>query len=749
MGATHSVIDIRNANLHNLQTGSFAIPKEKIVVIDGASGSGKTSLLIGILAEISRRRVEQAKIISRNLLLNLILEDKELGKVTGLPPVVECNKILPLSKSDTIASSLNLEVLVNELWSDYGVRICPQCGEELIELPDQDYVDKLIQEHSNSLIAITCQLPAKIIGKDPVASTLLREGFSHLISSSGLIQINDLKPNINLYNLYPDAELVLDRLKPDLEKRLRILQALHLGLGLSSKNIHIYYIKDDRSSVEKISSFYQGSACLKCSYTGLHDIEQYFSFKLAAPHLEISLNNCKGVSELTEVEKTEIGQVMLADISLKFILEENVSAVYEKLCESSLKKSSLSKLLSSICKLNLENLKLLQTTQSLSTGELHRLKIAASTYQTNTRSLYVVDRASESLDQKTLSAVLDYLRKIVDEKNSLLIADQHPNTRLIADNSITLSSVHGSNESCVPKKDNSYTLDEKIVCSIVNKNLTLEFPANKLIALGGRSGIGKSRFLFDQLAPTASEKLKGTTFNEEKSFKLSLPDSIKRVTTLRLPAATSGLTIVASELELLAHFANFFAQTDNAKAFGYTKQSFLLNTRKKDTSLVCPACGGYGINEQSKICSECDGLRYNQESYSILWRDKSIAQLLDLSLGEAKEFIEILKDGKELSRLVDMLFIHYLRMSLPLKTISTGERIKIGLAKSFLTAKPDTLMLLEQPAQGFGEEETTAIVSICRKLNMKGVSIIAEEHNPYFLELCDAVVELNELWNLS
>ena len=743
MGEAAPTINVSQANQNNLQNLKLELLINKANLINGVTGSGKTSLTINTISKLSTLRHAQFKKLSKSALNSLSIINSTAGSITNLPPVIKVESKPTFSKNDSVASASKIETLLHDLYLTYGKRFCPRCRSEVRHKSESEFLSELKDNFFSKFIVVLCDLPNKILNKHVSVELLLKEGFSHLVEDDNLISLSDLNDSAFAEGL-PNYKLVLERTKVNEDNTSLISRAIHLGLGLNNK-VSICEFTKNTANTQLISTICKTPSCKSCDYISELDIRKIFNFKLHNNSTDPTLINCLGFKGLTGDSLSEALTIKLDNISFKELLENQVADSTLKLQNSETQNTLLINLFSTLTNLGLETIRPLRACNSLSSGELTRLIIALKSFKKTSGALYVFDRPSDSLSEKELELLIDLFRNKLKQNNSIIISDQHPCWEKFADKTITLGPKGGYEGGCITSMGKYERLSSvkstlntpAINCKFKTLNSKeLNIPTRKTIAVTGESASGKSRFLFDLLAPAfGSGKLNDIVLIE-------FPGSIDKISVVRLPQASTSRAFVANKLGLLRLFSEFYAQTDVARTRGYNWKNFQIGARDTKNSLVCENCSGEGRSSDEQICVVCKGKRYKPEINNFLWRSTSLSELLEFTIEQALHFIQITKNGKKLIDLASKLDISYLPLNRRLVDLSTGEAIKLNILNSLLNIKNKTLLLLEQPTQGLSARETKKFIALCNDLNQSEITVIAEEHNPYFIEMCDGVVEI-------
>lgn len=428
----------------------------------------------------------------------------------------------------------------------------------------------------------------------------------------------------------------------------------------------------------------------------------------------------------------------------------------------------------------LDYLTLDRSTMSLSGGEAQRIRLATQIGSGLTGVLYVLDEPSIGLHQRDNSRLLGTLTKLRDLGNTLIVVEHDEETIRAADYLVDIgpgAGVHGGKivaQGTVEDIENhpesltgAYLSKRKQILTpsvrregngkhleICNaylnnlKHITVKLPLGQLVCITGVSGSGKSTLINDLLhnsldhhfsrkvpAPKGIEEIKGL----EALDKFIVIDQSPIGRTPRSnPATYTGLFDVIRET---------FTLTTAAKTRGYKAGQFSFNVKGGR----CEACGGQGVNVISMNflpdvyvqCDICKGARYNRETLQVKYKEKTIADVLDMTIEEAMHFFENIPSAHaKLGMLVDV-GLGYVRLGQSAPTLSGGEAQRVKLATELARrATGKTLYLIDEPTTGLSFYDVHKLLDVMQRLVDKGNSIITIEHNLDVIRCADWVIDL-------
>ncbi len=417
---------------------------------------------------------------------------------------------------------------------------------------------------------------------------------------------------------------------------------------------------------------------------------------------------------------------------------------------------------------------------TLSGGEAQRIRLATQIGSGLTGVLYVLDEPSIGLHQRDNGRLLQTLTKLRDLGNTLIVVEHDEETiraadylvdigpgagvhggyitsqgnletLLNAEDSLTGAYLSGKRAIATPKQrreGNGRNLSLKNACRNNLQNIDVEIPLGKLVSVTGVSGSGKSTLVNDLLYPALQHQL---------TRKVPLPQGLNEVEGLNAvdkaividqsPIGRTPRSNPATYTGVFDVIREVFTQTIEAKARGYKAGQFSFNVKGGR----CEACGGQGVNviEMNFLpdvyvqCEVCKGARYNRETLQVLFKDKSIADVLNMTAEESLEFFtNIPRAVNRLQTLVDV-GLGYVRLGQPATTLSGGEAQRVKLASELSRrATGKTLYLIDEPTTGLSFYDVHKLLDVLQRLVDKGNSILVIEHNLDVIRCCDWVIDL-------
>jgi excinuclease ABC subunit A len=417
---------------------------------------------------------------------------------------------------------------------------------------------------------------------------------------------------------------------------------------------------------------------------------------------------------------------------------------------------------------------------TLAGGEAQRIRLATQIGSGLTGVLYILDEPSIGLHQRDNTRLLETLIRLRDLGNTVLVVEHDLETMEAADylidigpgagkhggevvaqgtpkqvaanpNSVTGQYLSGAREIAVPKKRRPG--DGRVV-TIVDatennlKNVTVDVPLGQLVCITGVSGSGKSTLINDILSTALSQHFYGAKENPGKHKEILGLEHLNKVISIdQSPIGRTPRSNPATYTGMFTVIRDLFAAVPEAKARGYQGGRFSFNTKGGR----CETCSGDGVLKIEMnflpdvyvTCDECKGKRYNKETLEVLYKGKSIAEVLDMTVEEALSFFENIPAVKSKLQVLNDVGLGYMHIGQPATTLSGGEAQRIKLATELSRrATGKTMYILDEPTTGLHFEDVTRLLHVLQALVDKGNSIVIIEHNLDVIKCADWLIDM-------
>ncbi|MGL4819935.1 MAG: excinuclease ABC subunit UvrA [Bacilli bacterium] len=508
---------------------------------------------------------------------------------------------------------------------------------------------------------------------------------------------------------------------------------------------------------EQMEQYMRTQDCPTCG--GYRLKEEALSVKVVGRHIgqltEMSIGKCVAFFETIELTSK---QQAIAQLILKEIIER----------------------LSFLQNVGLDYLTLARAAGTLSGGEAQRIRLATQIGSRLTGVLYILDEPSIGLHQRDNDRLISTLKNMRDLGNTLIVVEHDEDTMLAADYLIDIgpgAGIHGgqvvsagtpehvmndaqsltgaylSGRKFIPIPDERRTGDGRIV-SVIGatennlQNVSVDFPLSTFMAVTGVSGSGKSTLVNEILYKALAARLYRTkdrpgAFKEVKGL-----EYIDKVVDIdQSPIGRTPRSNPATYTGVFDDIRDVFASTNEAKVRGYKKGRFSFNVKGGR----CEACRGDGIIKIEMHflpdvyvpCEVCHGKRYNRETLQVMYKGKTIADVLGMTVEDAAAFFENLpKIHRKLQTLLDV-GLGYISLGQPATTLSGGEARRVKLASELHRRSTGrTIYILDEPTTGLHVHDIARLLEVLQRLVDQGETVLVIEHNLDVIKAVDHIIDL-------
>ncbi len=429
----------------------------------------------------------------------------------------------------------------------------------------------------------------------------------------------------------------------------------------------------------------------------------------------------------------------------------------------------------------LDYLTLARGSTTLSGGESQRIRLASQIGSGLTGVLYVLDEPSIGLHQRDNERLLGTLRRLKSLGNTVLVVEHDEDAIRAADHVIDMGPAAGVNggqviaqgtPAEVEANPNSITgaylsgrrsiplpevrrpLDPKRLLTLVGatgnnlKNVTASFPLGAFTCITGVSGGGKSTLVVDTLFKAVSRRLMGSGEVPAPYQKIDGLEQLDKIIDIdQSPIGRTPRSNPATYTDLFAPIRDWFAELPDSRARGYKSGRFSFNVKGGR----CEACSGDGLIKIEMhflpdvfvTCDVCKGRRYNRETLEVKFREKSIADVLDMSVDEALPFFSAVPRIHERLSILARVGLGYVKLGQQATTLSGGEAQRIKLAKELARrATGRTIYILDEPTTGLHFEDVRKLLEVLHTLVDQGNTILVIEHNLEVIKTADWIIDM-------
>ena len=792
-------IIIKGAKVHNLKNIDLELPKNKLIVFTGVSGSGKSSLAFDtIFAEGQRRYVESLSPYARQFLGQMDPPDVE--EISGLSPAIAIDqKGHSHNPRSTVATLTEIYDYMRVLFARIGKPFCPNCGGEIKKLSPQEMIDTIIESAEGKPITILAPVVRGRKGEYyQLLYNFLSDGFSKVRIDGKSHSLHD-RIKLSRYKNH-NIDLIVDKVLPDDISRIAdaVDTALEYGEGLvgaifdGSEEILLSSKwscpKDDFSFQEiepRLFSFNSPyGACENC-----HGLGREFIYseepclvcngkrlKKESLAVKISIKGGKN-KNIAEIADLTINKAYEFFIELEDKLKAN-----EKEIAKTVLKEIISRL-GFLLEVGLDYIALSREAGSLSGGESQRIRLASQIGSKLSGTLYVLDEPTIGLHERDNERLLKTLKDLRDMGNTVIVVEhdertihdsdyfvdlgpgpgRHGGEIVVADetnvllkknsktDSLTLKYLKGEEKIEIPELRRTNSHEKiKIIGATANnlKNINVNIPLRRLVCVTGVSGSGKSTLVFDILKKGTRrgiDHINKETEGVAKVLGFEYLDSIIEVD--QSPIGRTPRSNPATYTGVFSPIRDLFALLPEAKEKGYGISRFSFNR----PGGRCESCEGAGhkliemhfLPPVLVTCDVCRGKRFNNETLEVKYKNKNISDILNLTVEEALKIFEDIYMITDKLKVLNQVGLGYIRLGQSATTLSGGEAQRIKLAKHL--ARPmhrRSLFLLDEPTTGLHFEDIKMLLKVLDELIKRGNTVVVIEHNLHVIKCADYIIDL-------
>ncbi|MEN2985090.1 MAG: excinuclease ABC subunit UvrA [Thermodesulfovibrionaceae bacterium] len=791
-------IIIKGVRQHNLKNLDLTLPRDKIIVITGPSGSGKSSLAMDtIFAEAHRRYLQSLPLEARTIFDQFQKPDVDF--IDGLSPAISVDqKTISRSPRSTVGTITEIYDYLRLLYAKIGIPYCPRCR---IQLASQD-INKITESLMNLPQGTKIQILAPVVieKKGEHKEVLERAKAEGFIRARIDGEIKELTKDISLKKQHRHTiELVVDRIIIKDKYKNQIRRALQLAMKYT-KTAVVNIVDENRdimfSSIlacpncgislpdidPRLFSFNSKyGACPVCRGIGYENIEE--EEEIDTINL-IPCKSCGGSRLRKEALAVKINGKNIYEVSIlsldelrEFLLNLNLS-YYEETIASRILKEIITKL-EFLRSIGVGYLSLSRPSFTLSGGEAQRIRLATQLGSYLSGVLYVLDEPSIGLHPRDCESLIKSLKELSMRGNTLIVVEHdettimnsdlvvelgpgggkeggylvgvYPPEELIKNNkSITAQYLRGMTKISIPKKRRKPKGFIKIIgAEAFNlKNIDVEIPLGVFICVTGVAGSGKSTLIFEILYKALAKRLYKANVIPGKYRTIEGIEQIDKVVCIdQSPIGRTTRSTPATYTQVMTEIRELFSKLPDARVRGYTRSRFSFNL----PGGRCEACLGDGMKKVKMhllpdvyvICDICKGKRYNQETLQIRYKEKNISEILEMTVSEALEFFSVIPKIKHKLQIMQDIGLGYITLGQPATTLSGGEAQRVKLSKE-LSKKPTgkTLYILDEPTTGLHMVDIERLLNILQRLVDTGNTVIVIEHDLDIIKCADYIIDL-------
>lgn len=791
-------IIIKKARVHNLKNVSLEIPKNKLIVFTGVSGSGKSSLAFDtIFAEGQRRYIESLSPYARQFLGQM--ERADVDEITGLSPAIAIGqKALSHNPRSIVGTLTEIYDYLRVLYARLGEVFCPISGTKIEKLSPEEMIDIILgmaKELNQKTVTILSPVVRGRKGEYyQLLYDFLNEGFEQARVDGKMHSLHD---RIELSrNKVHNIEVLVDRVMISDESRL--FEAVEGALQHSKGLVTVLFGENTKNPTERLLSSHwscpedgfsfpeieprlfsfnsPAGACVACGGLGKAEVfskeicPECVGKRLKPEALSVRIKN-KNIYEVSAMTIEE-GFDFFKEYGKK--LNERQTMIAHNIIKE------INDRFKFLLEVGLDYITLNREAHTLSGGEAQRIRLASQIGSHLSNTLYVLDEPTIGLHERDTERLVNTLKSLRDENNTVIIVEHDERTIKESDYLVDLGPMAGElggevvysgpTKSIKDEKNKSLTLKylteevkievpkkrrwkETEEISIVGarannlKNINVKIPLRKFVCISGVSGGGKSSLLYDVLYENVA-RIKSRFKKLEDVSKITGTEYVdKAVIVDQAPIGRTPRSNPATYTGIFTPIRDFYTSLEEARVRGYTHSRFSFNV----PGGRCESCQGAGFNtiemhfmpEVEVPCEVCHGKRFSRETLQVKHKNKNISDVLEMTVNEAVKFFEHIYQITDKLKVLQEVGLGYLRLGQSATTLSGGEAQRIKLAREL--AAPlgkKNLYLLDEPSVGLHYHDIEMLLAVLNKLVDKGNSVVVIEHNLHIIKCADYIIDM-------
>lgn len=720
---------IQNAHQNNLKNIDITIPENQLIVVTGLSGSGKSSLAMGVIANEGYRYFLES-LPQYNQQNGLQIPTAEVDDIKDLPPVIKVEQSKRFQSINTTFGTLSeLTSIFRILFARYSADetmskslfsfnhpkgACEVCN----GIGQQEYIDldKLVGDENKTLRegAITTTLPNGYIVYSQVTVEELNK----------VCKAHDFNVDIPWKELTEEQKEVIlngsDRIKVfygkhGLESRLKWsgIKAKPREEGFYKGMLPIMndILKRDRN--KNILKFVSSRVCPSCvgariKAEHLKFLWHGFNFRV---WMDIPLNEL--YYKLNALKLSEGEKVLVDKIKTQLF---------------------------DLIRLGMGEYTLSTPSTDISSGDAQRIKLINQVNSNLQGILYVFDEPSIGLSEAYQTYLLHILNRLIQRGNTVMVVEHDLSFIQSADWIVELgpaSGIHGGEIvfNGPIKEFLSANLPDSATLTALKNEKVDSFDTPRKVSAKSFQPTPKELTVITRKTPKLLEQIENCCEQQE----------LNTTTVSDLPIGKTPRSNPSTYTGLADKIRDLLAKTPEAKELKLAKGAFSFNNKTGR----CDACEGAGVIMLSmsvmgtinQVCPTCNGKRFKKEVLSVQWKNKNIADLYNLSIEEAYDFFSTEKKITEILSLMLQLGLGYIKLGQPSNTLSGGEAQRIKLTKHFAKQSKKTLLILEEPSIGLHHQNVKQLIEALHKLKKQTGGIVCFENHQLFQKGCDTLVE--------
>lgn len=800
----HDEIIIRGARLHNLKNIDVSIPKNKLVVFTGLSGSGKSTLAMDTLyQESARRYMESLGMVGHGL------SKPPVDSIVGLSPSISVDQH-PTNRSprSTVGTATEVFTYLRVLFARLGHRPCPVCRKDVP--PELQLGAFSLDDESEPDVdaGTTCPHCGRQMPEISMTSFSFNKPAGACPTCTGLGVVADIiieRCIDKTKSLQDDGVLIWDPFNKD--RLIVTLQRAgqHYGFTFDpdipicelvepAQDLLYYGVNHERFT-RHVPGMKPPATVLKGNFEGVitnlrrrYSEGQTSGYKYTLDQLfsRRPCPDCEGTRLRKESRQVEVDGHTIIEVTKMSLdrvgtwldqlpghLTEQENLIGEPILVELQERIHL------LVDIGVGYLSMDRGFTSLSAGEGQRLRLAALLGCGLTGMLYVLDEPTIGLHQRDTARLIRTLKQLRDLGNTVLVIEHDLEMIRSADHVIEFGPGAGKlggqvvitgtpvevaaypdsptgqylcGKKRLSRQTHPHRDDGKLVIRGARehnlKNINVEIPLQKLVAVTGVSGSGKSSLMFDILDKSARNRFTGVSEIPGDHDGIDGWEQIQKVITVdQSPIGRIPRSNAATYTDLFTPIRETFAATPAAKLRNLAARHFSFNT----PGGRCERCEGAGVltvnmhflPDVQVRCPACHGRRFKKEILAVEYNGMNISDVLEMTIQDAQEVFQKIPAIRSKLKLLDDVGLGYLQLGQPATTLSGGESQRVKLAKELTkTGSSHTLYLLDEPTTGLHLADVDRLLTLLQHLVDAGNSVVVVEHHLDLIRCADWVIDL-------
>ena len=784
-------IIVKGAKVHNLKNIDVDVPLNKIVGIAGVSGSGKSSLALGVLySEGSRRYLEALSTYTRRRMTQA--EKSDVEEVLYVPAALALHQRpnVPGIRS-TFGTGTELLNSLRLMYSRLANHCCPNghyLEPTLAVAAEQELICPVCGEHfyapSAEELAFNSQGACETCSGTGVTRTVDK---STLVPDENLtVEQGAVAPwNSLMWTLMVDVcrEMGVRTNIPFKDLTEKEKDIIYNG---PAEKKHIFYkAKNSNVAGELDFTYYNATYTVLNALSKVKDeksmkrVEKFLKTDICPACGGTRLNKRARLPKLAGMSLDETCKMSLYDLifhvnKIPDTLPNEMRPMAKNIAESFLNTAKR------LMDLGLGYLTLDRASSTLSTGERQRMQLARAVRNRTTGVLYVLDEPSIGLHPSNIEGLKGVIHDLINDGNSVIVVDHDIEILKESDHIIemgpkagvdggyviaqgTISDIEENKDSIIggflsgkekvivrsrSKKEDIFEngkIHLSTGCIHTVKPLEIDIPKGKLTVVTGVSGSGKTTMVLESLVPAIENMIL-----EKKLPEHILNVEAKEIKQIKLIDATPiGINVrstVATYANIHDELRKIYAKTKNAKELKYKAGDFSYNTGK----LRCPHCDGTGtisldvqfLPDVEIPCPECRGSRYSKDAYAVKYNSYSMPELMAMNVNKAAEICKDLSLIHQRLKVLEDLGLGYLTLGEQTPGLSGGEAQRLKLASEMRKAQNGSIFVFDEPTIGLHPLDVRTLLCVFQTLIENGATVIVIEHDLDVIKNADYIIDM-------